>query len=369
MERTRPWHPFRVPGLCGLVKTTCIMTVLSVTICLLILHFTAGLKVLPTGDQTNRTATTERNNTTRQRARRDTFEVEPARGLEGSTVTVQDGSNVSFSCNPYQKNCPGCEGRSEEYAGFYFCEHPCKWGDVKAYAANFKWGKDKRFQVFAKHRLSNNRYGMTVELTQVRLSDQGKYYCGLDLEGKDWYEEIDIIVNEAVPTLKPFVTPEVEREARDELAWMENGDMGKGQGNPEVQKAMMKCQGNKACALAMLQKEELEITTSCWLCLQMSHAWKAVPLTVATANVTKCLIPQQMTDVLLAAAELEKGETPTKQPEDSCDNIRRYNNTDIAIPPLRVTHEKGDVCVCSDAQRLFTTGWSDCRVRVRSIFF
>ncbi len=45
----------------------------------------------------------------------------------------------------------------------------------------------------------------------------------------------------------------------------------------------------------MLQKEELEISTSCWLCLQMSHAWKAVPLTVSTANVTKCLIPQQMT--------------------------------------------------------------------------
>lgn len=47
MERPRPWHPFRVPGMCGLYKTTCIMTVLSVTICLIILHFTTGLKVLP----------------------------------------------------------------------------------------------------------------------------------------------------------------------------------------------------------------------------------------------------------------------------------------------------------------------------------
>ncbi len=34
-----------------LFKTTCIMTLLSVTICLVI-HFTTGLKVLPTGDQT-----------------------------------------------------------------------------------------------------------------------------------------------------------------------------------------------------------------------------------------------------------------------------------------------------------------------------
>ncbi len=53
MERPRPWHPFRVPGMCGLSKTICIMTLLSVTICLVILHFITGLKVLPTGDQTN----------------------------------------------------------------------------------------------------------------------------------------------------------------------------------------------------------------------------------------------------------------------------------------------------------------------------
>ncbi len=39
--------------MCGLFKTTCIMTLLSVKICLVILHFITGLKVLPTGDQTN----------------------------------------------------------------------------------------------------------------------------------------------------------------------------------------------------------------------------------------------------------------------------------------------------------------------------
>ncbi len=39
--------------MCGLYKTTCIMTLLSVTICLVMLHFTTGLKVLPTEDQNN----------------------------------------------------------------------------------------------------------------------------------------------------------------------------------------------------------------------------------------------------------------------------------------------------------------------------
>ncbi len=91
---------------------------------------------------------------------------------------------------------------------------------MKAYAANYKWGNDKRFRVFTHHRLSNNRFGMTVEITQVRLSDQGKYYCGLDIGGKYWFEEIDIIVNEVVPTVKPFVAPELGQEARDEMAWM-----------------------------------------------------------------------------------------------------------------------------------------------------
>ncbi len=38
----------------GCFKTTCIITLLSVTICLVILHFTTGLKVLPTGDQTKK---------------------------------------------------------------------------------------------------------------------------------------------------------------------------------------------------------------------------------------------------------------------------------------------------------------------------
>ncbi|XP_051996372.1 uncharacterized protein LOC127653643 [Xyrauchen texanus] len=148
------------------------------------------------------------------------------------------------------------------------------------------------------------------------------------------------------------------------MAWMGNGDIRKGQANPEVQKAMMSCQGNKACALAMLQKEELEISTSCWLCLQMSHAWKAVPLTVATAEETKCLIPQQMTDVLKAVSDLEKGKTPTRRPADNCDHVQQYNHTDMAIPPLRVTATQGDVCICLDNGRRIKTGWSDCRVRI-----
>lgn len=322
---------------------------------------------------TNWTETSVLNSTTRQRAKRDTVtEVEPVKGLDGSTITIEEGSSVTFKCNPFQKNCLGCDGHAEEYTHFYFCESPCKWTDVKSYAFHYRAEYDERFQVYAVDEMNNNRYGMRVDLRRATLADQGRYYCALDLAGTDWYETIDIMVvkatgsqtaTTATPLLSP-VSPEVEQATEEELTWMGDEDMSKGQTNPEVQKAMMKCQGNKACALAMLQKEELEIKTSCWICLQISHAWKAVPLTAATVNETKCLIPQQMTDVLKTVVDLEEGRTPKRQPADNCDHIQQYNNTDITIPPLRVTYTQGDVCICFNRPRLIKTGWSDCRIKI-----
>ncbi|ROL45668.1 hypothetical protein DPX16_17784 [Anabarilius grahami] len=167
--------------------------------------------------------------------------------------------------------------------------------------------------------------------------------------------------------VKPPVIPAFEPDILrwDETAWMGNEGVGKGGTKPEVDKAMTKCQGNKACTLALQQKQELKINTSCWLCLQMSHAWKAVPLTVATINETDCLIPKQMTEVLRAAADIEQGKIPTKHPTSACKRTQQYNHTDMLIPPLRVMHVQGDVCVCSQRLKLnVNTGWSDCRVRI-----
>lgn len=36
MDRSRPWYPFRLPGMCGLCETAFILTLISVTICLII---------------------------------------------------------------------------------------------------------------------------------------------------------------------------------------------------------------------------------------------------------------------------------------------------------------------------------------------
>ncbi|KAK2896375.1 hypothetical protein Q8A67_010863 [Cirrhinus molitorella] len=110
---------------------------------------------------------------------------------------------------------------------------------------------------------------------------------------------------------------------------MGNEEAVQGKINPSVQKAMMQCQGNKACTLALLQKEELKINTSCWLCLQMSHSWRAAPLTVAAIKETRCLIPEQMTDVLTAGAEIEKGRIPQRKPELECMETRWGDKSEV----------------------------------------
>lgn len=146
---------------------------------------------------------------------------------------------------------------------------------------------------------------------------------------------------------------------------MGNEEAGRGGMNPTVQKTTMKCQGNKACTLALLQKEELKINTSCWLCLQMSHSWGAALSTVTTLKETRCLIPQQMTEVLMAADDIEKGRMPKRKPEPDCKGTQWDDKSEMMIPPLRVVHMQGDVCTCQTRPRLkLKAGWSDCRIRI-----
>ncbi len=159
----------------------------------------------------------------------------------------------------------------------------------------------------------------TATITGVRATDQGKYYCGIDKMFTDWYEAFDIVVNQPVPEpLRPLIEPALEPATKEEMAWMGEGGAGKGGMNSEVRRAMARCQGNKACNLALLQKAELRVNTSCWLCLEMYHSWKAAPLTVATITETRCLIPQQRTELLMAAADIERGSVPKGKPTLDC---------------------------------------------------
>ncbi len=321
MEQVRPWHPFRVPGLCGMRGTTCILTILAVIICSISFYLTAELVQ---EEYVRTTANMSSNDTDHGRIRRSTPTiVMSTHGIDGFFVTVTEGSDVKFSCNPYVKNCPYCGRPAQasktvfEYAQVYFCRDP--WGDVKAYERPVSYGTDRRFGVAKNSKRGHNRAGMTVTITGVRATDQGKYCCGIDKTGTDWYEAFDIVVNQPVPEpVRPLIEPALEPATKEEMTWMGEGEAGKGGVNSEVRRAMARCQGNKACTLAMLQMAELRVNTSCWLCLQMSHFWKAAPLTVATVTETRCLIPQQMTKVLMAAADIERRSVPKGKPALDC---------------------------------------------------
>ncbi len=106
MEQARPWHPFRVPGLCGMRGTTCILTILAVIICSITFYLTAELVEEEYGRTTGNMSS---NDTDHRRIRRSTQTIMmPTRVIDGYFVTVMEGSDVKFSCNRYVKNCPYC---------------------------------------------------------------------------------------------------------------------------------------------------------------------------------------------------------------------------------------------------------------------
>ncbi|KAL1263450.1 hypothetical protein QQF64_006189 [Cirrhinus molitorella] len=107
--------------------------------------------------------------------------------FSGEIITVTEGSSVKFNCNPFLRNCPYCAQpeylgtSSTEYAQVYFCEHPCGWGEVKTYTRPANYGTDGRFRVAKRNQRGHNKDGMSVTIA-------GKYYCGIDRLGTDWYE-------------------------------------------------------------------------------------------------------------------------------------------------------------------------------------
>ncbi|XP_056315800.1 uncharacterized protein LOC130230685 [Danio aesculapii] len=379
------WYPVRVPGVCGPKPTMLWLMVTSLTLCCIIflaLELAIEYRTEPnvcTGNCTETGMTSPQANHSKnlraKRALKVTIAI-PVYREEEEVVTVTEGTTVEFSCNPYLHNCPYCarpeyEGTSKaEYGEVYFCKDSCKWKDVKAYSNPAIYGTDDRFEVKKRNRRGNNKDGMTVLMERVKMSDAGTYYCGIDVQGTDWYETFKVVVKKPVPhPVKAVVGPMVEPATETEKAWMGSygEDGGKGLNEP-VKTAMSQCQGNKACTLVVLQKRELEINTSCWMCLQMSHSWRAAPLAVTAWNDTKCLIPLQMTRVLEAGRDIDNGLVPRATSDPNCEASRMNERSGIVLPPLRVVHARGDVCVCHPSRtNVAITGWSDCRLQIETV--
>ncbi|KAK2867637.1 hypothetical protein Q8A67_025754 [Cirrhinus molitorella] len=255
MEQVKPWHSFRLRGLCSLRSTTCIMTSI---ICATVFYLAAELaqevkSYTPVADITE-------NDTDHQRVKRSTITlVTPTHGSEDDVITIMEGSSVRFNCNPFLRNCPYCgrpeyEGTSSaECAQVYFYEHPCEWGKVKAYTNPVRYGTDGRFRVAKRGRKGHNKDGMSVTIVGMKTLDQGKYYCGIDKPIADWYETFSNVVGKPAPQpVKHLIEPAFEPATKEEMAWMGNEEAVQGKINLSEQKAMIKSQGNKACTLALL---------------------------------------------------------------------------------------------------------------------
>ncbi len=113
---------------------------------------------------------------------------------------------------------------------------------------------------------------------------------------------------------------------------------------------MKMCGGNKACALAVLQRDDLGVNTSCWLCLQLSHAWKVIPLQTKHVNETVCHIPGQMTRLLWAQDSLLKGKVPERTTLNCSTPLLTTTSS-----PFRVEPRKGEVCVITEQNWMLAT--------------
>ncbi len=254
---------------------------------------------------------------------------------------LTEGRNEKIHCDPVASYCSRdciCPRELEITSlAVYFCKDPCAWSDVKAHTAIIEsyrrgMGLDDRFTV-TKDRLVGR--WMTVFISSVQSGDAGTYWCALDLRGKDWYQKITVEVTkpppEPVKVLQQDVTQTIDD---DELALTSGTDSDR---QKAARRAMKMCGGNKACALAVLQRHDLGVNTSCWLCLQLSHAWKVIPLLSKDVKETVCHIPGQMTRLLQAQYSLLKGKVPKRTTLCSTPLLTATSS------PFRVEPRKGEV--------------------------
>ncbi|KAI7791135.1 hypothetical protein IRJ41_010260 [Triplophysa rosa] len=368
MERHQPWHPFWLPGFCGISKTTCFLAILSVLISANILTQTEAIskgikKNTPNHGQDQASVPVK------IRPKRSAISLTD----NPMTITGEKGRVNSFLCDPITvtsgKDLNTENTRYNFGEDLYFCKHPCGWVDVKAYTPNTEYGTDRRFNVTTvtqNDATYSYQKALILKVTMINLTDNdiGTYYCGWGKTGKDGYQAVQLNVIDKIPDPVKKLVPGLKSPEED--AWMietvKNGH------DPVVNRAMLMCRGNKACALAVLQKQELKIEKSCWWCLQMSHAWRAAPLRIKVVNELEGKIPCQIVKVLQAASDLTKGTIPAKHSNSQCHKTTTsYVETSFVTPPIRVIPDVGDVCLCATKPTERLLGWSDCRIKISLI--
>ncbi len=281
---------------------------------------------------------------------------------------LTEGRNEKIHCDPVASYCSRdwiCPRELEITSlAVYFCKDPCAWSDVKAHTAIIEsyrrgMGLDDRFTLTKDRQVGR---WMTVFISSVQSGDVGTYWCALDLRGKDWYQKTTVEVTkpppEPVKVLQQDVTQTIDD---DELALTSGTDSDR---QKAARRAMKMCGGNKACALAVLQRDDLGVNTSCRLCLQLSHACKVIPLLSKDVKETVCHIPGQMTRLLQVQDSLLKGKVPKRTTLCSTPLLTATSS------PFRVEPRKGEVCVITEQNwmlaTLNATAWSQSEITSRT---
>lgn len=128
---------------------------------------------------------------------------------------------------------------------------------------------------------------MIIIIDQVMVADSGLYYCTVDKFYSDMYQSISISVMSPQPKNAPELsTQEEQREDDEEVintfpewALPDHGPL-------HPKRTLSLCEGNMACAVAILHKENLEYEPDYWICHHLASRWQTTPLTYAIINVT-----------------------------------------------------------------------------------
>lgn len=183
-----------------------------------------------------------------------------------------------------------------------------------------------------------NSNGAQITISDVKTTDAGAYWYGIQYPSFDMYKQLRIVIHKP-PTrhsLSPSTptevdvtspTPETQNNHMDDLDIVDHKD-------DTVQQTLKQCNGNSACALALLHKKALDIPGDCWVCHALTARWQARPL---TANIVfqehmkeswtenahdKCNIPLGMIMLLNAGKQIRNNVPVTPHPNVTCSPIQ-----------------------------------------------
>ncbi|KAL0149202.1 hypothetical protein M9458_055436 [Cirrhinus mrigala] len=212
-------------------------------------------------------------------------------------------------------------------------------------------GTDPRFQVniveriIWKDRKTQHMWLLKVTIYNVKYTDAGIYYCAWARETRDAYQEVQINV----------IHPEPDLTIREAM---------KGLFPNPVRAAKAKCEGNYACALALLQRSVLrnEVEGEYWICMQLQSVWKTQQITseMLYPEKNKCDMPRQMTVIMQMADNIRANRALRFALKDyNCS----YPGLPFKGPAFQVQSHLTDLCICATKGKHYV-GMSDCRTTI-----